>query len=103
MADQRCGPAPCSEPPFAANAILVPSGDQVGLDASSDLPVRRSGFPSPLTFTTATEPPPLAWLMNAILVPSGDQAGSWLLAVASVSLVRPEPSGRMLHTAHFPF
>src|SRR2546425_69879 len=89
---------------FAAYAIFVPSGDQVGRRATPGTMVAR---PVPSAFTTAMSDVPV-W--NAIFFPSGENDGTSFPPVGVVTtFVAPDPSGSIVQiwlfrtNAIFPF
>src|SRR2546425_10335454 len=89
---------------FAAYAIFVPSGDQVGRRATPGTMVVR---PVPSAFTTAMSDAPV-W--KAIFFPSGENDGASFPPVGVVTtFVAPDPSGFIvqiwlfLTKAIFPF
>ena len=80
---------------FVANAILVPSGDQVGW-ASDREPDVSCVTPVPFAFITKMWLIPASRLeTNTILLPSGDHAGSPSRVVSLVSCTTFAPSASM--------
>ncbi len=79
------------------NAILVPSGDQVGLwSTAGGRPVSWTGFDPSAFITKMSEwerSPRL--LVKAIFVPSGDQTGDPSDAGSLVRFISPDPSAFM--------
>src|SRR5689334_11577768 len=76
------------------NAILVPSGDQVGSRSLDPLVSCVRAVPS--EFITQIENgygDVDAWAAKAILLPSGDQAGSMSYDPGGLMMVSPVPSG----------
>jgi hypothetical protein len=82
-----------------SNAILVPSGDQVGCSASA--PVVSWIAPEPSAFMIQI----CLARVNAIFVPSGDHDGSWSLLLPPVPVVMfaaPDPSAFMTPMSESP-
>src|SRR6266702_3471721 len=84
---------------LSAKAMCVPSGDQLGKNASRDGSVsRRWWVPSAFMTQMAEMKPPLL-LSKTIVLPSGENSGSPLLHTRLVSLVSLVPSAFMTYIA----
>ena len=79
-------------PPSAANASLLPSGDQFGPYSAEPGVFVRFASPVPSGFIVKSSPP----REKAILLPSGDHAGSPESDAALVSGMRSVPSESIL-------
>jgi hypothetical protein len=90
---------------LAANAILMPLGDQVGSMPPNESFVNAMTF-VPSAFITLISWPPnwFASLVNAIFVPSGDHVGSLKLCEMSpIRVTAPVPSGFITQIPFVPF